>query len=251
MRSKTFNVKSNAARAAQRYGLTRADLIPVSGGWCFNAPNDAAPQTPVEPRTEGVDEHGTTAAEILTNRPDEPAWQPDEPIEWAASNELVVNGELPKDEPAETVAEPAPSLSAAGLVPGETYIATVEHNGVVSSVEPVEPVAAPPAKPAKAKRERKAKVAARQQPEKSPSDDKSEAPSDTKSKAHNNAPKAGKGAELLALIKTDWQPVPELLKLTGWLPHTMRGYIYRVAKAERWTVERKRDDGVSYYRITV
>jgi hypothetical protein len=39
MRSKTYNVKSNAARAAAKYGIKRDELIAVSGGWCFNIPS--------------------------------------------------------------------------------------------------------------------------------------------------------------------------------------------------------------------
>jgi hypothetical protein len=54
MRSKTYNVKSNAARAAQKYGIKRDDLIAVSGGWCFNFPSETAPQSPTEPATEAV-----------------------------------------------------------------------------------------------------------------------------------------------------------------------------------------------------
>jgi hypothetical protein len=93
MRSKTYNVKSNAARAAQKYGITRDQLISVSGGWCFNVPAEMAPQSTTEPAGEAI------------QAPDEPAWQPDEPIEWAGTDYMVVNGELPKDEP-ETIAEP-------------------------------------------------------------------------------------------------------------------------------------------------
>jgi len=53
------------------------------------------------------------------------------------------------------------------------------------------------------------------------------------------AAKEGKCANLIAAVKADWQPFPKLLAMTGWLPHTMRGYIYRVGKAEHWTVDRR------------
>jgi hypothetical protein len=43
MQSQVFGVNANAARAAKRYGLTRGDLIAVSGGWCFNIPSETAP----------------------------------------------------------------------------------------------------------------------------------------------------------------------------------------------------------------
>jgi hypothetical protein len=54
---------------------------------------------------------------------------------------------------------------------------------------------------------------------------------------------------LIAAFKAGWQPVPKPLKMTGWLPHTLRGYITRTAKAEGWTLERDRFDGVTRYRI--
>jgi hypothetical protein len=38
---------------------------------------------------------------------------------------------------------------------------------------------------------------------------------------------------------------------TGWLPHTLRGYISRTAKAEGWTLERDKVDGVTCFRIRV
>jgi hypothetical protein len=56
---------------------------------------------------------------------------------------------------------------------------------------------------------------------------------------------------MIAALKERWIPMPELLAFTGWLPHTLRGYISRVAKAEGWTLEHDRVDGVTHYRIKV
>jgi hypothetical protein len=56
---------------------------------------------------------------------------------------------------------------------------------------------------------------------------------------------------VFAALKERWVPVPELLEFTGWLPHTLRGYISRTAKAEGWTLERDKVDGVTRYRIKV
>jgi hypothetical protein len=67
---------------------------------------------------------------------------------------------------------------------------------VVNGEKPAEPVEVAPAKPAKRKRE-----------------------------TSNQAPKEGKGASLIAALKADWQPFPKLLEMTGWLKHTLRGYI--------------------------
>jgi hypothetical protein len=56
---------------------------------------------------------------------------------------------------------------------------------------------------------------------------------------------------MFADLKQRWIPMPELLEFTGWLPHTLRGYISRTAKAEGWTLERDKVDGVTCYRIKV
>ena len=206
MRSKTYNVKSNAARAAAKYGIKRDELIAVSGGWLFNIPSDTAPQSPTEPATAAVDGAATDVpanGEALTSAPAAPA---DEPIEWGGYDYMVVNGE-----------------KAAELV---------EQAG--------EPIEVAPAKP---KRQRKPKA-------EKPKADKPAKPA-AKGKTDNRAPKEGKGSSLLAAVKADWQPVPKLLEMTGWLPHTLRGYLSRTVKAEGWTLDRDKVDGVTRYRIKV
>jgi hypothetical protein len=55
MQSKIHCMKSNAARTPQSYRLTRADLIAVSGGWHFNIPSEAAPQSSTKPTTAAID----------------------------------------------------------------------------------------------------------------------------------------------------------------------------------------------------
>jgi Protein of unknown function (DUF3489) len=100
--------------------------------------------------------------------------------------------------------------------------------------EPVDEAVTAPTKP-KAKRQRQ------------PSAGKP-APGD---KPKNQAPKEGKDAAMLAELKERWIPFPELLEFTAWLPHTLRGYISRIAKAEGWTLERDKVDGVTCYRIKV
>jgi hypothetical protein len=72
---------------------------------------------------------------------------------------MVVNGEQP--------------VAAVDLVPGETYIATVAPNGIVSSVAPAKPA-----------RQRKAKADKPAKPAKPA----------TKAETGNQAPKEGKGA---------------------------------------------------------
>jgi Protein of unknown function (DUF3489) len=211
MQSQIFGAKSNAARAAKRYGIKRDDLIAVSGGWYFELPDEAATQSPTEPATEAIDgAHLVTPTNGATPI-SEPAVPADEPLEWGGVDYMVVTGVKPID---------------LGELVGETVAA--------------------PAKP-KAKRQRKPKVAERRQPAKSPGADKRAATD----KPKNQAPKEGKGAAMLADLKERWIPVPELLEFTGWLPHTLRGYISRTAKAEGWTLERDKVDGVTCYRIKV
>jgi hypothetical protein len=64
MQSQIFGVKSNAARAAKRYGVARDQLIAVSGGWCFEIPSETAPQFNTEPATGAID-----SAHVETHRP--------------------------------------------------------------------------------------------------------------------------------------------------------------------------------------
>jgi Protein of unknown function (DUF3489) len=205
MQSQIFGVKSNAARAAAKYGIKRDDLIAVSGGWCFNIPSETAPQSPTEPATEAVNGANVETPANGATSVSEPAAPADEPLDWAGVDYMVVNGETP--------------VKVADLV---------EQDG--------EPIEAAPAKP-KAKRQRKPKA---EKPKV-----KREPTGDTK----NAAPKAGKGAELIAELKRGWLSVPQMLQATGWLKHTLRGYISRIAKAEGWTLERDKVDGVTRYRI--
>jgi Protein of unknown function (DUF3489) len=160
---------------------------------------------------------------------------------------VPTNGATPASEPAVPAAAPAgwdkveTSTEDEPLEWGGVDYMVVNGEKPVSVAELVEqagePIEVAPAKP-KAKRQRKPKA------------DKPAKPAD-KAKSGNQAPKQGKGAEMIAALKQRWMPVPDLLKSTGWLPHTLRGYITCTAKAEGWTLERDRVDGVTRYRITV
>ena len=114
--SKIYGVKSNAGRAAQTYGLTRADLIAVSGGWCFNIPSETAPQSHAELATAAVE---TEATEVTANGEtlaSEPAVDADEPIEWGGYDYMVVSGEKPVDL-AKLAEEPVDVTAAAPAKP--------------------------------------------------------------------------------------------------------------------------------------
>lgn len=58
-----------------------------------------------------------------------------------------------------------------------------------------------------------------------------------------------KGEEVLTLLRADWHPVPALLEKTAWKSHTLRGFLSAHAKKTGVKVERKREEGVTSYRI--
>jgi hypothetical protein len=218
--SQIYGVKSNAARAAAKHGIKRDDLIAASGGWCFNIPSETSPQSPVEPATEAVNGAHVDETPAAAGTPaSEPAVPADEPIEWGGYDYMVVNGVKPV-ELAKLADEPADV-----------------------------PVVTAPAKPAK--RQRKPKADKPAKPARPKADKPKAGEPAPEDKPKNQAPKRGKCADLIAALKSGWQPMPKLLERTGWLPHTMRGYISRVAKAEGWTLEYDKADGVVRYRIKV
>lgn len=54
---------------------------------------------------------------------------------------------------------------------------------------------------------------------------------------------------VIAAIRARWTSVDELMKLSGWQRHTLRGYISTRAGKDGFTVERRKVDGVSQYRV--
>lgn len=58
-----------------------------------------------------------------------------------------------------------------------------------------------------------------------------------------------KREQLVSTLNAGWVSVPDLLSRTGWQAHTLRGAISTLAKANGLTVERRRLDGVTSYRI--
>jgi hypothetical protein len=59
-----------------------------------------------------------------------------------------------------------------------------------------------------------------------------------------------KSDELIARLREGWQSIDDLHALLFWQPHTIRGAISTAAKKHGVTVERRRIDGVTSYRIT-
>lgn len=58
-----------------------------------------------------------------------------------------------------------------------------------------------------------------------------------------------KSAAVSAAISNDWCTLSSLLQLTGWKPHTLRAELSRIGKRGGFKVIRKRDAGVTSYRI--
>lgn len=59
----------------------------------------------------------------------------------------------------------------------------------------------------------------------------------------------GKGARLLARLRADWTPATEIAAEYGWQAHTLRGAISTLAKKHAVTVERRKVEGVTSYRV--
>lgn len=54
---------------------------------------------------------------------------------------------------------------------------------------------------------------------------------------------------VLSKIAEGWAPVPELLEATGWASHTLRGFLSASAKKMNIKIERRRENGVTSYRV--
>jgi hypothetical protein len=55
--------------------------------------------------------------------------------------------------------------------------------------------------------------------------------------------------ELLDELRSGWCEAPALARKFGWRPHTLRGFISKLAQTHHVQVERRRENGVFQYRI--
>jgi hypothetical protein len=94
----------------------------------------------------------------------------------------------------------------------------------------------------------KAKKAAKPKREEAPKPAKT--PKPPKAAKKPRAPRDGepKRDRLVAML-ADWTPISELMSAMGWLAHTVRGALSTAAKARGITIERRRVDGVTSYRV--
>lgn len=74
-------------------------------------------------------------------------------------------------------------------------------------------------------------------------------PTKAKPAAKQRGKRDGVCDRVIAVIRARWTSVDELMKLSGWQRHTLRGYISTRAGKDGFTVERRKVDGVSQYRV--
>lgn len=55
--------------------------------------------------------------------------------------------------------------------------------------------------------------------------------------------------ELLADLRAGWCPAPSLARKFGWRAHTLRGAISKLAKKHNLNIERRRENGITEYRV--
>lgn len=58
-----------------------------------------------------------------------------------------------------------------------------------------------------------------------------------------------KADELVDRLKSGWASAEDLRKELDWLPHTLRGAISTIAKKRGLKIERRRENGITSYRI--
>lgn len=105
-----------------------------------------------------------------------------------------------------------------------------------------------PAKAAKVAKAKKEPKAAKPKREKAPKVAK--APRAPKPAKEPRAKREGdpKKDRLIAML-ADWTPLSDLMKAMDWQAHTVRGALSTAAKARGITIERRRVDGVTSYRV--
>lgn len=70
-----------------------------------------------------------------------------------------------------------------------------------------------------------------------------------KAKAQNRSPADRKIGKLVGALSAGWVPISDLMSDLGWQAHSVRGAMSTIAKKQGITIERKRDSGVTSYRV--
>jgi hypothetical protein len=257
MLSKVYSVKSNAARAAKAHGLTRENLIAVSGGWQFALPGEGqaiselTAAAPLPAEVHGADLTNEQCAEIAKVEADVPPLHPGATVESYLQQPIadepdVTDEELLAARAAHTVVngapvEPVPTSS-------NPYDLSVIAPAVAASKPPRqrrEKAAGKPKAERKAKTPRKAKVATD-----GPTKRGTKAYAD-KMAARRRAGMNKRGITALVMkeIRVRWTPTSELLKMTGWQPTTLRGVLSLYAKKHKIEIKGRTVDGERQYFV--
>lgn len=59
----------------------------------------------------------------------------------------------------------------------------------------------------------------------------------------------GKQSMLYERLCAGWCAAPELQQKFGWLPHSLRGAISQVSTKRKVKIERRRENGITSYRV--
>jgi hypothetical protein len=238
--SKFYPVKSNAARAAAKYCLTRADLVQdeYSGAWRFMIP-DAGQESAQEAATEPVQSPATEQPAAVADAPTVPAPETaSAPKGWDAVEPGPEQGVgAPQPEAVTSVAEPAQVVADQPAVRAATA-KVARRTGKVAKVN------------AK-KREKVAKVA------------KVRKPRTGKVKREGHGKFSGSPAfqgrrtaqgrrgimdKVEAMLRAKWCVADAILKETGWVSNTFRGVLGKFRR-DGMDVRCEKRDGVTCYRI--
>lgn len=208
--SSIHSIKSNARRAARKAGIDPELVYAVPEGWkCPDAPSTNAPAYTINPLS--IAPADLDAAEKLTTE------QRAEIFEAAA---VKTPARCPKCMAVfgtcDHTQEDAP---AAQINTATALVADLDAKAV-------ERVKAKPIKSAKAVKTAKAKPAAKPR-----------------------SKRDGVCNRVIEAIHARWTSIDELLKLSGWQRHTLRGYISTRASKDGFKVEKRKVDGVPHYRV--
>lgn len=233
--SSIHSIKSNARRAARKAGIDPELVYAVPEGWkCPEAPSTDAPSTnaasvpAINPLS--IAPADLAAAETLTTE------QRAEVFEGAAIAHKVASefiADVAKANP-----KTCPKCSA--------VFGSCNHTDGTAPAAPVNTAAALVADlDAKAAKRVKAKPITI----KATKTVKTVKAKPAKVAAKPRGKRDGVCNKVIKAIHARWTSVDELLKLSGWKRHTLRGYISTRAAKDGFTVEKRKVDGVPQYRV--
>jgi hypothetical protein len=211
---KSYNVKSNAKRAAKglvdrNAGLAVCEPVAAENGEWFPAVQavEQGAMISLEVRQTAVVVSGVTACAAHPVVEDELVAAAEEPVQ--------------AEQPAVEAAADEPAAVPAKMTEAEMAAAVADLPVAKSTPEEI-------AARREARRQRKAAEA--------------EAPA--------KEPKTTRASVVLGLMKRPGGATqPELLETTGWLPHTLRGFISGTLRKAGYAVETERAAGVTRYSI--